>query len=219
MSGGEEDEQFQVERIIKKRITADGGTEYFLKWKGYTEDDNTWEPSSNLDCQDLIDAFEEDLKKKEKEKEKQKPNKATPSGRGRGRGRGRGGSTSSARKPRQSNGRSAKKSSKSDSEDDEDSPMDEGDDDVEVTKDDGNGKSKEPLDKKPSGVDLGLAVETVVGCKVVNGKLHFEFRFKERTNIELVSASVANTKYVTDLLKYYKKKLAYYESLPDNTDD
>jgi len=43
--------------------------QYLLKWKGYTEDDNTWEDKKkNLNCPELIKAFEASLKKKNNER-------------------------------------------------------------------------------------------------------------------------------------------------------
>ncbi|KAK1738979.1 hypothetical protein QTG54_010295 [Skeletonema marinoi] len=39
---------YEVEAVVGHRL-RDGNEEYLIKWKGYSEDENTWEPTHNLD--------------------------------------------------------------------------------------------------------------------------------------------------------------------------
>ena len=39
------DEEYEVESIVAERKGPRGRQEYRVRWKGYTEDDDTWEPA------------------------------------------------------------------------------------------------------------------------------------------------------------------------------
>lgn len=57
------EETYVVEAVVGKRVTENGKLEYEIKWEGYHEDQNTWEPLVNLDCPDKISEYEAKISK------------------------------------------------------------------------------------------------------------------------------------------------------------
>ncbi|OWM83263.1 chromo domain-containing protein LHP1 [Punica granatum] len=53
---------YEIEAVRRKRVRK-GEVQYLIKWRGWPETANTWEPLENLfSCTDVIDAFEESLR-------------------------------------------------------------------------------------------------------------------------------------------------------------
>ena len=54
------DEEYEVEKVLDKRVTKGNAVEYLVKWKNYDDpDDNTWEPADNLrEAKVAIEKFE-----------------------------------------------------------------------------------------------------------------------------------------------------------------
>ena len=78
----EEVEKYVVDKVVNKRTNRrrNGRVEYLIKWKGYDDKDNTWEPRENLDCEDLIEEFEKIQKSEEIDSFKMSREKFTPTG-------------------------------------------------------------------------------------------------------------------------------------------
>lgn len=58
----EEEEIYDVERIIKDRVFR-GKKQYLIKWLGYPESECTWEDEDNIYCDDLKVEYENGKKK------------------------------------------------------------------------------------------------------------------------------------------------------------
>lgn len=68
MSTEVEPAEFIVEKILDKRVVK-GDVQYFLKWLGYDDTYNSWEPAINLDGLELLPEFEREWKAKQKNRE------------------------------------------------------------------------------------------------------------------------------------------------------
>lgn len=63
---------YEVEAIRKKRICK-GEPQYLIKWRGWPESANTWEPIEHLQtCPDVVEAYEERLRSGQKNSRKRK---------------------------------------------------------------------------------------------------------------------------------------------------
>lgn len=48
--------EYRVEKILKKRV-RNNVVEYYLKWYGWPDSENSWEPETNLTCSALLQEF------------------------------------------------------------------------------------------------------------------------------------------------------------------
>jgi hypothetical protein len=159
-------EDYIVEKVVDKR-NVKGKTQYLLKWKGYPDEENTWEPVENLDCEALIAQFEE-TRKKSKDKTSSKSDKDLSDG------RRRTGSQSETpiaekRTRRATPGRPPK-----------DRSLEEDFDDA--------------MKRPRGGFDRGLRPDRILGATDASGELMFLMKWLDSDEADLVPAKMANVK-------------------------
>ena len=60
-------DEFEVEKLVDKRVQGKQ-TQYRVRWKGFEEKDDTWEPRKNLNCPEKVQEFEEQERSSEDSK-------------------------------------------------------------------------------------------------------------------------------------------------------
>lgn len=193
------EEEYVVEKIVDRREKK-GKIEYLLKWKGYDSSANTWEPKENLECPELIKAFEDtrtvpkkEQPPKEKEKKKSKPSSTTGSG-------------SSKRK-------------------DSDAENDGSDDDDNASTKSNKSKSTTTAaadndatasDDGMNGFEKGYAPEKILGATEANNELLFLIQWKDKDKAQLVSSKEARKHCPQLVIDFYEERLIWQS--PDSAE-
>lgn len=224
---GSEEEEYVVEKICKKRIVK-GKVEYFLKWKGYEMDQNTWEPEENLDCPELIREYERKLAEKEKEKskpakkskslesddesgdeEEKKPPKKTKKvvdsdddeDEKPKKKLKRSADSDEEEKPRKSK---PKKKEESDEEDDKPKRKS-----IKSAKKDTSTNDDSATANGKSGFDLGYSPEKIIGAMDQDGELLFLIQWKNRNKAQLVASKLARKHCPQLVIDFYESRLTW----------
>lgn len=229
----EQEEEYSVEKILDKRTNKHGKTEYFLKWNGYSDEDNTWEPEDNLDCPELIKEFElkllaiKDKAKEEKAKE-EKVKKSKESG-GRKRSYSSSTATSNTSDPgpttKESKRSSVSKSVEEEDEEEEEEEVEteeveaeeeeieeeEDEEEVVVNNIEENGQNHVPGISKDSPFNRPNKIaEKIIGATDTSGQLMFLMKWKGQEEADLVSAREANVVCPQVVIKFYEERLTWH---------
>ncbi|XP_053959795.1 heterochromatin protein 1 [Anastrepha obliqua] len=188
----EEEEEYAVEKICGRRVRK-GKVEYFLKWKGYPEEENTWEPVENLDCQDLIQQYEADRAKEEPAAPSKQPEKKD-----------------SSKKEASSSGRTSAAGNKRKSEEKTTGSKKKRRDSLKSETDNESVSDVSSRTSERTGFDRGLEAEKILGASDSSGGLTFLIQFKGVDQAEMVPAAIANVKIPQMVIKFYEERLSWY---------
>ncbi|XP_027839959.1 chromobox protein homolog 1-like [Aphis gossypii] len=208
----EQEEEYSVEKILDKR-TRNGKVEYFLKWNGYSDADNTWEPEENLDCEELIKDFEEKLKQEKKKTQPERGRKRTLSN---STVTSCASSDAGPSKGSRKNSPPQKKVEKSDKLDksDKSDKSDEMEDSATVDGEQ-NGVSDDPPNHvEENGPPPEKVAEKIIGATDSSGQLMFLLKWQGIEEADLIPAKDANLMCPQIVIKFYEERLTWHA--PEN---
>lgn len=180
-SGSEE--EYVVDKIVGRRERK-GKVEYFLKWKGYESDSNTWEPRENLDCPELIKAFEQSRTDGKKDAGKKRTSKKKKSG-------GDSANENDGSDEEGRDGTVSMKSNKSKSVDD-----------------DGKQAENEQVEEM-NGFEKGYIPEKILGATEGDNELLFLIQWKDKDRAQLVKSKEARKHCPQLVIDFYEERLIW----------
>ncbi|CAN9516090.1 unnamed protein product [Ophioblennius macclurei] len=202
-SSSSDEEEYVVEKVLDRRVVK-GRVEFFLKWKGYSDKHNTWEPEKNLDCPELISEFMKTYKKGGSAATGGGGGGTAAAATGGGGASAGGGSSTPSSGASKSNtgsmGRSkessgSKKRSSDDDEEGGSKPKKKKEDDILVAR----------------GFERGLEPEKIIGATDSCGDLMFLMKWKDSDEADLVLAKEANHKCPQIVIAFYEERLTWHE--------
>ena len=210
------EEEYEVECIRSKRIKQ-GKTEYHIKWKGYPESQNSWEPVDNLDCPELIAKYEKEQEEKKK-KDEVKKQKETESKKK---------DTDVKKKdsePKKKDDSKKVEPKKEDSKKKDKNPVkkepENKSDSIKKKRSNGDATSNSNSSKKtkcdsdeeskPVGFARGLKPAKIMGATEVDGQLKFLMAWDGTDNTEMVLAKEANVKCPQLVIDFYEERLTWH---------
>lgn len=209
-------EEYIVEAIRSKRKTKAGTFEYFIKWAGYPESENTWEPLENLKCPELITKFNEQEANERRRKKAEKVAHAAATQQ----------PSASKRLRRDAPSLSGSTQGSEDTlnddanslfvEDDDDEDNDDGQSTRKKKKTATNREAHQVNDQVTlKGFERGLAIERIITASVGDDdKLYFFLKWQGRNDIEMVEADELERKGSYELCRWYRQRLYWEKTIP-----
>ena len=196
-----EEDDYVVEKIVSERI-VDGRLEYFLKWKGYSSLDNTWEPAENLDCPELLEQFKKSRVEPPRESSSESDSRKRKADEN---------STSEVKIAKTKTKKKKTGSSKSLKPDRNDNDKSEN----EIVMSAANGQEVDQV----SGFERGLEAEKILGATEVDNEIHFLVKWKGSDDADLVLAKECNTKCPQTVIKFYEDRVTWIQKNEDDGGD
>lgn len=200
------EEEYVVEKIVAKRLNK-GKVEYLLKWKGWPETSNTWEPEEHLDCSALLKEFEAAENSDENKNKK-------PSGKTKRK------TDAIAESPASLNGKVIKETNSGSSKrkrNDDTLVKQENHKGITSTRMSMGQSDDEDLQQQTrelNGFDRNQVPEKILGATNANGELVFLMKWKGSDLADLVESKLANKRCPDIVISFYEERLTWHNNEP-----